>query len=148
MKCFLHFEDGEAFRSIFRINLKSLEFKFLSLWILVHFTPSIWKQMATNKLYNSTEEDTLRMCQPFSRCGRNIKLDWFFSSVNVVRKRLTEYQLTVVEIIKSIKVELPTILINKKEKSINSSICTTKSNESFITAIRPLNWATKITSNN
>lgn len=74
------------------------------------------------KLSNSTFDVTERMVRHLSGSGRNVTMDRWFTSVQIVNHLLENHRLTVVGTIRANRRELPPQVTNVKQRPVNSSL--------------------------
>jgi len=71
---------------------------------------------------NKPEDVVKRLCEPVFGTNRNITLDNWFTSYNLVQTMLLSHKLTIVGTIRKNKRELPTSFVTPKNKPVYSSI--------------------------
>lgn len=76
-----------------------------------------------------------RMCQPIYGSKRNVTIDNWFTSKELVDKLLKEYKLTVVGTIRKNKKQLPIEFVNGKGREVNSSLFSFQENSTLVSYI-------------
>lgn len=71
---------------------------------------------------NKPEDVVKRLCEPVFGTNRNITLDNWFTSYNLVQTMLTLHKLTIVGTIRKNKRELPTSFVTTKNKPVYSCL--------------------------
>lgn len=71
---------------------------------------------------NSSKEVVLRLIEPLSGSGRNVTVDNFFTSIPLCFELLNDHRMTLVGTVRANKREIPSVLLDVKQRPVGSSI--------------------------